>query len=190
MASQVRFTTRDLEALPDRLDDTRYELIEGELFVVRQPHWVHQLASLVLGGSLLDWSLESGLGKPNIAPGLIFSPEDDVAPDVIWVSNERMAQGLGTDGKLHLAPELVIEILSPGAANERRDREVKLKLYAVWGAEEYWLVDWRSRSVEVYRRSGDALVHVVTLVSDDVLTSPLLPDYSLPVARLWRLAGA
>jgi Uma2 family endonuclease len=145
---------------------------------------VHQLAGTVLRGALADWSLATGLGVPNVAPGLIFSPEDAVAPDVVWISNARLAQGLGDDGKLHIAPELVVEILSPGTVNERRDREVKLKLYSVWGAEEYWIIDWRLRTVEVYHM----LVYVVTLTGDEALTSPLLPGFACPITHLWRLA--
>ena len=38
MSTRLRFTTADVEAVPDRLDDTRYELIDGELWVARQPH--------------------------------------------------------------------------------------------------------------------------------------------------------
>ena len=56
--------------------------------------------------------------------------EDDVAPDVVWISSCCIAATLGPDGKLHAAPELICEALSPGAAHERRDREAKLKLYS------------------------------------------------------------
>jgi Uma2 family endonuclease len=188
MSTKVRLTTRDLESLPDHLDDTRYELIDGELSVAKQPHWVHQFTGVTLSAALLRWSEETGLGIPNAAPGLIFSPEDDVAPDVIWISNARLEQGLGEDGKLHLAPELAVEILSPGSIDERRDRELKLKLYAQYGVEEYWIADWRTQTIEVYRRVDNALEPAVTLGQEDLLTSPILPDFAFPVASLWRLA--
>jgi len=90
MHPALRFTTADVEALPDPLDDRRYELIDGELWLAKQPHWEHQLTGVTLGAALLDWSLQSGLGVPNAAPGLIFSPEDAVAPDVVWISHERL----------------------------------------------------------------------------------------------------
>ena len=185
MSTPVRFTMADLEALPDRLDDTRYELIDGELSVASQPHWAHQYVSFKLAAALDAWNLETDRGDANIAPGVIFTPEDGVAPDVVWISRERAAQGLRPDGKLYAAPELVAEVLSPGSTNERRDREVKLKLYAREGVEEYWLVDWRSRTVEVYRRAGDRLHLVATLTDADSLSSPLLPGFSYPVRALW-----
>jgi Uma2 family endonuclease len=188
MSPSVRFTIDDIAALPDRLDDTRYEVVDGELFVSSQPHWNHQLIGLVLGAALLEWSTQTGLGVPNLAPGLIFSPEDGVAPDLVWISHGRLAEGLTDDGKLHAAPELVVELLSPGGTNERRDREAKLKLYAHQGVDEYWIVDWRTKAVEIYRRADDNLRPVAVLTGDDHLTSPVLPGFSYPVSNLWRLA--
>jgi Uma2 family endonuclease len=189
VGTTIKFTVSDVEALPDRLDDTRYELIDGELHVAHQPHWGHQLVGTVLASALLGWSLESGRGMPNTAPGLIFSPEDGVAPDVLWISHERLAEGLGDDGKLHAAPELVIEILSPGPANEKRDRDLKLKLYAREGVDEYWIVDRIARTIEVFRRADGMLAPAETVNETGVLTSPLLPGFAYPVADLWRLVG-
>lgn len=188
MASTLRFTTDDLEALPDTLDDTRYELIDGELQVAHQPHWEHQFVNLTLGAALHEWSRRTRLGLANLAPGVIFSPEDGVAPDLIWISRERRAQGLRSDGKLYIAPEIAIEILSPGGTNERRDRELKRKLYAREGVAEYWIVDWRARQIAAYRRVGDTLELAATFTDDDELTSPLLPGFSFPVRDLWEPA--
>ena len=186
MSTSLRFTIADLEALPDPLDDTRYELIEGALFVAKQPHWAHQYASFRLAAAFEVWNRQTGRGVANIAPGVIFSPEEGVAPDVVWISRERRAQGLRADGKLHAAPELAVEVLSPGDTNERRDREFKRKLYAREGVEEYWLVDWRARTVEVYRRTGDLLQLAQTLTDADTLASPLLPGFAYPVRDLWE----
>ena len=84
--------------------------------------------------------------------------EDTIgAPDVVWVSRERLSSVLAEDGKLHGAPDLVVEVLSPGPVNERRDREAKLKLYSQRGVREYWIVDWRQRKLEAYRRQEAAL---------------------------------
>jgi Uma2 family endonuclease len=108
-----------------------------------------------------------------------------VIPDVVWISRERLLALQDEAGHLRGAPELVVEVLSPGAANERRDREVKLALYARRGVDEYWIVNWRMRTVQVYRRDGAALRPVATLQGQDTLTSPLLPGFSCPVSRLW-----
>src|SRR6516225_6151761 len=116
MASSTRWGSSDLEVLPD--DGKRYEIIDGELYVSKQPHWYHQLVCGRLFFHLQVWSNESQAGIPTQAPGVIFADDDDVAPDVIWISNSRLHTALGADGKLHAAPELVIEVLSPGTMNE------------------------------------------------------------------------
>lgn len=189
MSSTVRYTVTDLEGLPDRLDDTRYELIDGELHVSTQPRVEHQFAAAVVASELLQWSARTGLGLGLPAPGVIFTPEDAVAPDVVWISHARAAHGIDAGGHFSVAPELMVEVLSPGSKNQRRDRELKLKLYARAGVEEYWLVDWTSKTVDVYRRASGELRHSATLSGPDELTSPLLPGFSLPLQRLWMPVG-
>jgi Uma2 family endonuclease len=124
----MKFTSADLLLMPD--DGKHYEVIEGELYVSRQPHWQHQFACGQLFRFLQEWSERSGLGIANGAPGVIFAEDDDVAPDVVWISHDRLATALGRDGKLHAAPELIVEVISPGLANQQRDRQTKLKLYS------------------------------------------------------------
>jgi Uma2 family endonuclease len=75
----------------------------------------------------------------------------------------------------------VVELLSPGTTNVRRDRETKRTLYSRRGVQEYWIVDWILRRVEVYRREDAMLQIVATLMPGDFLRSPLLPDFSVDV---------
>ena len=180
---QIRWTTTDLELLPD--SSNRYEIIGGALFVTRAPHWGHQNASGNTHAELRGWSLSTGLGKSVQAPRVIFSEADNVIPDVVWISNERLATGLDESGHLTIAPELIVEVLSPGTQNEQRDRETKLKLYTERGVQEYWILDWRVQQVEVYRRQNAILKLVATLFVSDDLTSPRLPGFVCAVARLF-----
>jgi Uma2 family endonuclease len=188
MATVPRFTSRDLELLPDPLDDTRYEIIDGDLHVSKQPHVHHQFACTMLCAALTRWDDTAGAGFALMAPGLIFSPDQDVAPDLVWISRERYARAVDRAGHLRSAPEVVVEVLSYGTANEQRDREVKLSLYSRQGVRENWIVDWCRQEVHVYRRRDVALVLVSTLQGDDDLTSPLLPGFACPISRLWGAA--
>ena len=185
MSTILRWTSADLAVLPD--DGKRYEIIDGELYVSRQLHWHHQRTCGKVFAALDAWSMQTGSGEANLAPGVILAEADDVAPDVVWISQARRATALGADGHLHTAPELVVEVLSPGATNERRDCEAKLKLYSRRGVLEYWIVDWRTQQVEVYRRTDLALRLVVTLYPADALTSPLLPSFMCQVATLFAV---
>ena len=180
---EVRWTSTDLELFPD--NGNRYEIINGELFVTRVPHWKHQKACTRIANVLDSWSLSTGLGETVITPGIIFTNADNVIPDVVWVSNERLATLLDDSGHLTGAPELVIEVLSAGGDNERRDKEVKLKLYASRGVQEYWIIDWRLQQIEVYRRERANLILVETLFAHDELTSPLLPGFSCVVESVF-----
>lgn len=178
-----RWNTRDLELLPDNGD--RYEIIDGELFVTRAPHWKHQKATGRINTALDVWSQATQLGETVPAPGVIFSDADNVIPDVAWASRERLALLLDDAGHLTAAPELVVEVLSSGSANQRRDRDLKLRLYSARGVQEYWLIDWETQQLEVYRRDGASLHLVATLFSQDELTSPLLPGFCFQIANLF-----
>lgn len=183
MSTAEKFTSADLALMPD--DGKRYEIIEGELYVSRQPGFEHQYTCGQLFRFLEAWNERAGLGVAIPAPGLIFADDDDVAPDVVWISRERLIKTVDQAGHLHTAPELVIEVLSPGKANESRDRQAKLKLYSRRGVPEYWIVDWMQRLVEVYRREQAALKLAATLYAADALESPLLPGFSCVVSKLF-----
>jgi Uma2 family endonuclease len=181
MSQAVRWTTADIDLLPEN-EGTRYEIVDGELFMTRAPHWRHQRTCGKIFRELDIWSELSGLGEASITAGILFGESDDVIPDVVWVSNQKLAALLDEAGHLTGAPELVVEVLSRGTDNVRRDKEAKLKLYSSRGVQEYWIADWRLQTVEVYRRVNAKLELVATLLSNDELTSPLLPGFSCSVA--------
>lgn len=182
-SADLLYTIHDLATFPE--DGLLRELIEGELYVSTQPHWHHQYAASKLFQALENWNEMTGLGVANQAPGVIFSPNDAVAPDVVWVSAERLPHILGENGKLTDAPDLVVEVVSPGWQNETRDRDTKLKLYSRRGVREYWIVDWQKQQVEVFRRQRTKLTQIATLYREDELTSPLLPGFACQVAALF-----
>ncbi|QIR37435.1 Uma2 family endonuclease [Tolypothrix sp. PCC 7910] len=181
---RVRWKTADLELFPD--NGNRYEIIDGELLVTSAPHWKHQKTCVRISGVFDNWSQVSGLGEVVTDPGIIFGDNDHVIPDVVWASNEKLATVLDEAGHLTAAPELVVEVLSAEIENEKRDRELKLKLYSSRGVREYWIVDWRKQQIEVYRREQGILKLAATLFHDDELTSPILPDFTCAIALLFK----
>jgi len=90
--------------------------------VTRAPHLRHQDAGGNIYFELANWSRKTQLGKPFQTPGVIFTPTDAVIPDGVWISRERLASGVDEAGHLTVAPELMVEVLSPGQLNEQRDR--------------------------------------------------------------------
>ncbi|MCY7390351.1 MAG: Uma2 family endonuclease [Leptolyngbyaceae cyanobacterium CAN_BIN12] len=185
VVNSLRWTTRDLDAMPDDGGWKRYEIIDGELFVTCAPHIRHQGVAGKLQMRLETWSEKTGLGNAFQTPGVIFSPTDAVIPDVVWISRDRLANGTDEAGHLTIAPEIMVEVLSPRDRNEQRDKEVKLKLYSLYGVQEYWIVNWQQKTLEIYRRSNAQLHLVATLLEGDTLTSPLLPEFRTAIAQIF-----
>lgn len=189
------FTVEDLETFPE--DGNRYEVIEGELYVSHAPHAEHQDVVDEASFALRTWRKAGGLGWVLSGAGVVFSRHDGVIPDLMWFSDERLQQAMINpatgewEGHFYAAPDLAIEVLSPGHINETRDREVKLTLYSRRGVREYWIIDRFTRTILVYRRTAEAALDLAaTLTEQDTLTSPLLPGFALPVVQLFQLPPA
>lgn len=108
----IRWITADLDYLPD--NGTRYEIVDGEVFMSRAPHWRHQCVADRICALLNEWSRQTKRGQAVTAPGILFSETDTVIPDVVWASFERLELLLDEAGHLTGAPELIVEILSGG----------------------------------------------------------------------------
>jgi Uma2 family endonuclease len=184
LTTGVRWTIHDVELLAEN-EGTRYEIVDGELFVTRAPHFKHQQTCGKIFRQLDVWSESSGLGEAVINPGVLFTESDNVIPDVVWATKETLALMLDERGHLTGAPELVVEVLSGSKEDQKRDKEAKLKLYSSRGVKEYWIADWRSRKLEIYCREENQLKLVRTLFSSDELTSSLLADFSCTVNQLF-----
>lgn len=182
---KIAWNIEDLSLIPFN-ESIYYEIINGELFVTRSPHRKHQQICGKIFKELDTWNESKRLGEVIIFPGIIFSDADNVSPDVIWVSHEKLQHIEDEAGHLTGAPELVIEVLSPGKENYRRDKEVKLKLYSNQGVEEYWIVDRFLKQLEVYRRENSKLILVATFLNNDKITSPNLPLFSCAISKFFR----
>jgi Uma2 family endonuclease len=186
MAARIEplLTVADLDACPD--DNNRYELIEGELFVSRAPGIPHQRIVLKLEIAISEYLRNHPIGILVPGAGAIFSDYDAVIPDLAFVLNERWGQVV-TGEKFTGALDLVIEIISMGAENRRRDQLVKRQLYAKYGVAEYWIVDPENRLVEVYRLHDNRLESAATLRNEEEIATPLLPGFRMSVDSVFTL---
>ncbi len=183
-ANRVQWTLYDLDTLPQN-EGTTYEIINGDLYMTRSPHYLHQQVVGRIFRELDSWSEATGWGETILFPSLILSSTDVVIPDLVWVSKGRFPAIRDEAGHLTAAPHLVVEVLSPGEDNRKRDRESKLKLYSIYGVEEYWIVDRFAPQVEVYQRDQAQLSLAKTLVYGDLLLSPTLPEFEGVVDRFF-----
>ena len=181
---RVKLTYDDFVLFPD--DGKRHELIDGEHYVTPSPNRSHQ----VIAGNifaLLWMHLDAhGGGQAFMAPfDVVFSNFDVVEPDLLFVSDQRASE-IMTAKNVQGAPDLVVEVGSPGT--RRRDEKLKHQLYERFGVSEYWVVDPDLDLVKVFRlvESRYVRVHELTNEQGDVLTTPLLPALELPLARIFK----
>ena len=174
-------TEADLEKYPDD-DGYRYELIEGELYVSTAPGIPHQLVLQSLQVALVNFLRKNPIGRVVSGAGAVFSNFDAVIPDLVFVSNERWSKIVAND-RFNAAPEIVIEVLSPGSENRRRDIVAKCRLYHKSGVMENWFVDQENQSVLVYRytRTDEMMLN-----ASDTLRSELLPGFEITIENLFK----
>jgi Uma2 family endonuclease len=89
--------------------------------------------------------------------------------------------------RLIAAPELVIEIVSPGSENQRRDRIAKRQLYGKFGVKEYWLVDLQNRVIEVLVIKDRILQSAATFKENEEIRTPLLPGFVCKVSDVFSI---
>jgi len=177
-------TIADWDAIPAK-DGNRYEIIEGELFVSTSPGLTHQIVSdnlVVLLRTLLKLN---PIGIAVSTPGLVLSEYSGVIPDIVYFTNASR-QRVVSGERLISAPDLVIEILSKGAENTRRDRVVKRQLYSKHRVPEYWIIDCNRRAIEVYRLEGRSLILATIFENDDELSTNALPGFSCSVSEIFE----
>src|SRR5215471_3746154 len=177
-------TVDDLQAMPD--DGNRYEVIGGEIFMSRASGLTHQRVSGNLFSLFRNYLDSNPIGEVLATPGVVFSEIDGVIPDIVFFTNER-AKLILSGERIIAAPDLIVEIVSPGSENQRGDRVIKRQLYAKFGVREYWIGDYQSRTVEVFTLKDGTLALSATFHEDDELTSAVLPGFRIRVREIFAI---
>ena len=128
---------------------------------------------------------QNPIGQIWVTPGVIFDEYNSAIPDLVFIVKDRIPQ---IASGIHIvgAPDLAIEIMSPGTENVRRDQVVKRQTYSKFGVKEYWVVEPIVEVIEISRLQGNILASVGVFRNLDEITSPLLPDFSLTVKDVFR----
>jgi len=178
--ANIKFTYHDYLQLPD---DKRYELVEGELFLVPSPTLHHQKILRNLLAALHAYSRQHGLGEVFQSPcDVVLSEISVLQPDLLFVSSERM--GILTEANIQGAPDLVVEILSP--STRQRDLGIKRNVYAKYGVCEYWIIDPESKTVEILSWAKDGYCAAAVVSETDLLSTGLFPGMELDLAPIFR----
>ena len=181
LEEKIKFTYEDYLHLPD--DGKRYQIIEGELFVVPAPIPYHQdiLGNLLV--ILRNFVDRHKLGKVYCAPcDIILSNEDVVQPDIFFISEER--KHIISDKNIQGTPDFIVEILSPYTL--KLDKIQKRKLYQRFKVKEYWLVDPERKEVEALVLKGEDFESLGVFRGGDSFESPLLKGLRLGLKDIFK----
>lgn len=174
-----RITGEELFALGDI---GSCELVEGEIIQMSPTGEKHGIIEFNLGGELRTFVRQHNLGRVSGGEVGIYvkrKPDTVRGADVVFISNERYAQ-IRSKSFLDVAPDLVVEILSP----DDRWNEVmrKLEEYLEIGVRVVWIVDPETVSVFAYRSMTD----VRRFEKNEALTAEdILPGFAIAVAELF-----
>jgi Uma2 family endonuclease len=179
----IRMTPREFDRA-DFVEGWRYELIDGVLVVSPTPLEQERDPNEELGYMLRDYQhrhpqgshLDKTLSEHTVDTGETRRRADRV----IWA-------GLGRRPRRTETPTIVGEFLSAGKRNRRRDLEEKRHEYMTLCVSEYWIMDRFRREMTVYSKHGKR-VRKQVIGEKQIYTTPLLPGFELPFARLLALA--
>jgi Uma2 family endonuclease len=179
--STALMTAEELMQLPD--DDLRHELINGELITMPLPKLPHGRAANHLGVPLANFVLENDLGEVyigDIGYQVTWKPDTVLAPDVTFVSKQRLEEAGDVEGYWQGPPDLAVEVYSPAYRPGRVSTRIS-RLFN-FGTKQVWIVDLKQRTVAVYRSESD----ITTFSGSDYLESPdLFPGFRLSLDRIF-----
>lgn len=171
---KTKVTYSEYLQMVDNHPHSRIELLEGEVFMSPAPMPSHQIILRNLTRLLDRYVAANNLGEVLFAPvGVRLAEDVVVQPDLLFISQAKTAELIG-EQNIEGAPDLVVEILSPGTAHH--DRHNKLLLYARYGVAEYWIVDPENKALELYVLDGETYrVSGIYLAGDTVATGQFVP---------------
>ncbi len=169
--------------------DTNYlvELSDGCLEVLPMPTVFHQLIVNYLHNLLEAFVAAHASGMVLFAPLPVrLWPGQFREPDIVYCRPERV-------GNLHGQPQgadLVVEVVSEGEENRKRDLETKRGEYAKAGIAEYWIVDPQEQRITVLTLDGQTYWEHGLFGIGTQASSVLLPGFSVPVEAVFAAGRA
>lgn len=175
--SQGRWSYESYSALPD--DGAHYEIIDGVLYMAPAPIPEHEQIVALLCARLVTAVYDTQLGSVMTSPDIDLG-DLVVRPDVVVVLNQNLA--IIDQKRIIGAPDLVIEVTSPGtAAYDRSITEGKQGAYARAGIPEYWIADPATRTIEVLTLEDGAYTSLGMYAGSTSIPSHVLPELSFTV---------
>lgn len=175
------WTYDDLRKMPETMD--RFEIIDEVLYMSPSAHVRrHQDVVGNLYFMFRGWVREHDLGRVYIAPAdVVAAPGRVVQPDLFFIAKERLHI---VDAYVDGAPDLVVEVISPSSVDY--DRTTKFSLYEDIGVQEYWLVDPKDQSVEVFVLRDGRYEQLGRFTPGEQVRSALLEGFTVEVESIFN----
>lgn len=166
----------------------RLEIIKGKIYAMSPaPNVAHQRAATTLTGIFYNYFLKNPC-QVFTAPFDVRLPNKDangkgiytvVQPDLcVYCDENKLDEHGGID-----APDLIIEILSPG--NTQKEMKIKFDLYEEYGVKEYWMVHPLDKTIMIYSLQNGKYQSHRPMIEDDTARSVIFPDLEVVVAELF-----
>lgn len=166
----------------------RVELLKGKIMQMSPaPSRMHQTLQAKIGNRLYNF-LENQPCQMFYAPFdvRLERVKDDkkvqnvVQPDICVVCDITKLDDRGCSG----APELVVEILSPG--NTKKEMKYKFELYEAAGVQEYWIVDPTENVILQYILENNQFTNHRPLIEEDTIQSTVIQGFILPLSTIFE----
>jgi Uma2 family endonuclease len=175
------YTVDDLLHVPDH--GKRYELIRGEMIEMSPTNGIHGILTLELATFIRNHIRRNKLGQVFAAEtGFLVStsPDTVLAPDIAFISAARTKPL--TEKFVTVAPDLVVEVISPG--NTAGEMNEKTSLYFQAGTQQVWIVYPKTQTL--YRYTSITNVTILTR-NDNLDGGSFLPDFNLLLEELFSV---
>ncbi len=181
----VRMTPEEFDAVTDCDELYKFELVHGVLVATPPPSEGERGPNEQLGYFLRCYQEHHPQGSSLD----LTLPESEIrTADSRRRADRAVWAGLGrTPSVRRDMPTIAIEFVSKGKRDFQRDYVDKRDEYTAAGLQEYWIIDRFRRCMTGIRRDGDAFTEIVAH-EDEVYTTPQLPGFELPLAKLLAVA--
>ncbi|HEX3043712.1 MAG TPA: type II toxin-antitoxin system prevent-host-death family antitoxin [Bacillota bacterium] len=170
--------------------DQRYELIDGEIYLMASPSFNHQIVVTEIAGQFYNYfkgkrcrSLTAPLDVKLFGFATKFEEDPNVVqPDVIVVCDEEKVNAAN---KYEGIPTLIVEVLSP--STKGKDMVTKLNLYMKSGVREYWIIDLENKGIIQYSFSPERdLDSLQNLREEDTIHSSVFEGLTIPLSDIFH----
>lgn len=181
--SSTRLNARQFLMLGKDPPGVRLELVHGEIAVSPSPSFDHSYVDTALRSLLFHHIRKHDLGLLVGDVDTILSDFEVRRPDIVFIAKSRIHLHNPEAHGIRFAPDLCVEILSPGSADY--DQHDKFELYQERGVAHYWIVDPVNRTFAAYTLGPGGFIRVASARDQQVVTADPFPALQIPLGELW-----